>query len=127
MVLIVATIALAAAIVVATVTLVLVDEMRRPSSELRRLGGLLALVLGGAGICLLVSTVEVNGVSCGVAVGIVQEIFEKAVEAAAGCSDTRLLHLALSAACILGGTVLVLVTRRDWAAAQSAEAARKAS
>jgi hypothetical protein len=60
-VLIVATIALAAAIFVATIALVLLDEMHRPSSEIRRLGGLLALVAGGAGMWLLISAVEVNG------------------------------------------------------------------
>lgn len=122
MVLITATIALAAAIVVGTMALVLLDEMRRPSSELRRLGGLLALVLGGAGIWLLISAVEVNGVYCGVAVGVVQEFFEKSVQAA-GCSETRLLHLALSTACILGGTALVLITRRDRGAAKDAQTA----
>lgn len=126
MVLITATIALAAAIFVGTIALVLLDEMHRPSSEIRRLGGLLALVAGGAGMWLLISTVEVNGVSCGVAVGVIQEFLDKTVQSA-GCSDARFLHLALSAVCILGGTALVLITRRDWAAARAAEAARKAS
>jgi len=112
-VLVTATIALAAAVLVATIGLVLLDEMRRPSSELRRLGGLLALVLGGAGMWLLVSAVQVNGIECGLAVGVVQEFFDKTVQAAVGCTDMRRLHLMLSAACILGGTVLVLITRRD--------------
>jgi len=125
-VLIVATIALAAAIVVATIGLVLLDEMRRPSSEIRRLGGLLALVLGGAGIWLLISAVDVNGASCGLAVGAVQEFFDKTVQVAAGCSDARHLHLLLSAVCILGGTVLVLITRRDWGDAKSAQTAHSA-
>ncbi|PFG18319.1 hypothetical protein ATK74_2903 [Propionicimonas paludicola] len=126
MVLITATIALAAAIVVGTIGLVLLDEMRRPSSELRRLGGLLALVLGGAGMWLLVSAVEVNGAFCGIAVGVVQELFEASVQAASGCSDTRRLHLLLSAACILGGTALVLITRRDRGVSKAEQAAPKA-
>lgn len=123
MVLIAATIALAAAIVVGTMALVLLDEMRRPSSELRRLGGLLALVLGGAGMWLLVSGVESSGAFCGIAVGVVQDFFDKTVQVASGCSDTRLLHVGLSAACILGGTVLVLITRRDRGVAKDAQTA----
>ncbi len=126
MVLITATTALAAAIVVATIGLVLLDEMRRPSSELRRLGGLLALVLGGAGMWLLVSGVQVNGIECGLAVGIVQEFFDNTVQAALGCTDMRRLHVLLSAACILGGTVLVLITRRVGAGTGSVEATGKA-
>ena len=126
MVLIVATIALAAAIFVGTIALVLLDEMRRPSSEIRRLGGLLALVAGGAGMWLLISTVEVNGVSCGAAVGVIQEFLDKTVQSV-GCSDARFLHLALSAACILGGTVLVLFTRRDWAGEKAAQTARNSA
>lgn len=123
MVLIVATIALAVAIVAATLGLVLVDEVRRPSSEIRRLGGLLALVLGGAGIWLLISGVDVGGVYCGLAVGVIQEFTDKAVQVAAGCFDTRRLHLLLSAACILGGTVLVLITRRDRGSVKAAGSA----
>lgn len=114
MVLVVATVVLAVAILVATLALVLLDEMRRPSSDLRRLGGLLALVLGGAGMWLLISSVEVDGVQCGIAVGAVQALVDQTVQAATGCFEARLLHLGLSAACIIGGTVLVLFTRHDW-------------
>ena len=114
MVLIVATIVLAVAILAGTIALVLLDEMHRPSSDLRRLGGLLALVMGGAGMWLLISSVEVDGVQCGSAVGAAQALIDQSIQAAAGCFNARLVQLALSATCILGGTVLVLFTRHDW-------------
>ncbi|PKQ30497.1 MAG: hypothetical protein CVT62_13305 [Actinobacteria bacterium HGW-Actinobacteria-2] len=90
----------------------LVDELRRPPSNVRRMGTGLALVAGFAGIWLLVTPITAaDGVGCAAPVLVLAEYGTPPVLVADGCSDPMRLNAVFGLVCAGLSPVAVLATR----------------
>ncbi len=102
----------AAVCVLAAMTIGLVDELRRPPSNLRRMGVGLALVSGFAGIWLLITPISVDGgVRCEAPLLVLAQYSASPLPAAAGCADPMLLNAAIGLLAAVLAPAAVLATR----------------
>lgn len=102
----------AAVCVLAALSIGLVDEFRRPPSNLRRMGAGLALVTGFAGVWLLTAPITAgNGMRCEAPVLVLAEYATPPFPTAAECADPMLLNTAIGLLLTVLAPVAVLATR----------------
>jgi hypothetical protein len=102
----------AAVCVLAALTIGLVDELRRPPSNLRRMGVGLALVSGFAGIWLLITPVTAGvGLRCEAPMLVLAQYSSPSLATAAGCTEPMLLNTAIGLLSVMLAPVAVLATR----------------
>ncbi len=102
----------AAVCVLAALTIGLVDELRRPPSNIRRMGAGLALVAGFAGFWMLITPITVGGgVRCDAPVLVLAAYETPQLMAADGCADPMLLNTAIGLLAAVLAPVAVLATR----------------
>jgi hypothetical protein len=102
----------AAVCVLAALIVGLVDELRLPTSNVRRMGVGLALVAGFAGIWLLVTPITAgNGVHCEAPVLVLAEFGNPPLASAPGCSDPMRLNTMFGLVWAGLAPVAVLATR----------------
>jgi hypothetical protein len=102
----------AAVCVLAALMIGLVDELRRPPSNLRRMGVGLALVSGFAGIWLLITPISgASGVRCEAPLLVLAQYSASPLPAVADCTDPMLLNTAIGLLAAVLAPVAVLATR----------------